>query len=453
MGNTPDCCDRDENIDNIIEERNEIFGYSPEDDKIPDDASFISNHGGEYPIESDEPANFRYEAKYPNMVNREKIIIRNLPPQKIMETDDDQEEYNHDLKYQERQSVCDMNNIEKGKLMRIKQLYDLCNRNGKPRPCDDFNPNAYTMFYQKNDPYFYVDRTGVWPKRLKIYNKDDINNIQIYEGDLNYEGKRHGFGKCTTPYYVLIGQWKNDKFSGWGRESRSNGEVFEGRYENGLLNGKGIFLNEKKCKYVGDFINTKRWGKGDLTTDKIHYEGDFYNNQIHGKGRIKFLREGIEYMGTFKADQIDGYGAFKWKNGDKYEGEVRSGRMHGFGKYKYKNGQVYKGMFNNGDKASDKMKKYEIWKKNGYGVGKTSQFAVSQEQNGELGVPQDNLLRQNSRPASNSQNQFQDNVRSQNSRTGSNNQGQFPDNLRSQNNGLSSNEIVVPSKTIEDNEV
>ena len=175
-------------------------------------------------------------------------------------------------------------------------------------------------------------------------------------------------------------------------------------------------------------MNTKRWGKGDLTTDKIHYEGDFYNNQIHGNGRIKFLREGIEYKGTFKNDKIDGYGVFKWKNGDTYEGQVRSGTMHGFGKYKYKNGQVYKGVFNNGDKESDKMKKYEIWKNNGYGLGPNSQNL----QSGELDGPQDNLIRKN-RLNSNS---FSDNVRSQNSRAGSNSQRQFPDNLRSQNNNI-----------------
>ena len=466
MGNTPDCCDRDEIIDNIIEERNEIFGYSPEDDKIPDDASFISNHGGEYPIESEYPANFKYEAKYPNLVNKEKIIIQNLPPQKIMEYDNDQEELDQDLKYQEKQNVFDMNNVQKGQLMRIKQLFDLCYRNGRPRPCDDFDHNMYTMFYPKNDNYFYVDRTGVYPNRLKIYNKDDMNHIQIYQGDLNSQGQRHGLGKCTTPYYVLIGQWKNDKFSGWGRESRSNGDVFEGRYENGLLNGKGIFLNEKKCKYVGDFLYTKRWGKGELTTDKIHYKGDFYNNQIHGNGRIKFLREGVEYMGSFKGDKIDGYGVFKWKNGDRYEGQVRSGRMHGFGKYKYSNGKEYNGIFNNGDKASDKMKKYEIWKKNGYGVSAYSQNLNNLRQNSEL---ENNIDIQNSRAGTNSQNQFQDNVRSQHSGSGSNGQGQLQDNLMNQktiisdyrkngfdgndNNPSGANEISVPGAALESSNV
>jgi len=108
---------------------------------------------------------------------------------------------------------------------------------------------------------------------------------------LNYQRQRHDLGISTTPYYVLNRQWKNDKFSGWGRKSRSNGDVFEGRYENGLLNGKGIFLNEKKYKYFGDFLYTKRWGKEELTTDKFHYQGDFFNNQIHWKEELNFIEK------------------------------------------------------------------------------------------------------------------------------------------------------------------
>ena len=206
-----------------------------------------------------------------------------------------------------------------------------------------------------------------WTEKRTIYvNKEDKNNIQIYQGDLNSQGQRHGQGKCTTPYYVLIGQWKNDQFSGWGRESRCNGDVFEGRYENGVINGKGIFLNEKNSKYVGDFKNTRRWGKGDLTTDKIHYEGDFVNNEMSGKGRIRFLRDGVDYQGTFKNDQIDGYGVFLWRNGDRYEGQVKFGKMHGMGKYTFKNGKVYTGMFNMGKKMNERISMFQDWKKNGY---------------------------------------------------------------------------------------
>jgi hypothetical protein len=408
MGNI-DCYEKDENIENIIEERNEIFNFSPEDNKIPDDASFISNQGGEYPVESDQNANFRYEAKYPKLVNSEKIIIRNLPQDRIFENEDDGHDYNQEMQFYEQKNMYDMNNLQKGQMMRLKQLFDLCYRNGKPRSCEDFNPKGYTMFYRNDDPYFYYNKDEVFPNTLKIYNQNDKNNLQIYQGDVNASGQRHGIGKCTTPYYVLIGQWKNDQFSGWGRESRSNGDVFEGRYENGLLNGKGIFMNEKKCKYVGDFRYTRRWGKGDLTTDRIHYEGDFYNNQIHGKGRIKFLRDGIEYKGDFKCDQLDGYGVFSWRNGDRYEGQVRAGKMHGYGKYKYNNGKEYKGFFNHGQKMSDKMKKYDLWRSTGYGVNANYQNQnngqTQLEPNGE-----NNSQRQHSNLGSFNQNQINDNM-------------------------------------------
>ena len=434
MGNTVDCYEKDENIEDIINERNEIFNFSPEDNKIPDDASFISNQGGEYPRETERPADFNYEAKYPNLVNSEKIIIRNLPQDKIYENDDEGFN-NEEMQFFEQQNMYDMNNLQKGQMMRLKQLFDLCNRNGKPRSCEDFNPKGYTMFYNKDDPYFYYNKNEVFPNTLKIYNKDDKNNLQIYQGDVNASGQRHGIGKCTTPYYVLMGMWKNDKFSGWGRESRSNGDVFEGRYENGLLNGKGIFLNEKKCKYVGDFRYTRRWGKGDLTTDKIHYQGDFYNNQIHGKGRIRFLRDGIDYIGSFKCDQLDGYGVFTWRNGDRYEGQVRAGKMHGYGKYKYKDGKEYNGFFNNGQKMSDKIKKYELWKYYGYGVGANNQ---NQNQN------QNNIAQNNEQESNNQTQQLKDNkIQRQNSNAGSFNQN--PNQINSvksdsRNNVLSQND-------------
>ena len=105
MGTNANCCEKDEIIDQIIQERKEIFNYSPEDDKIPDDASFITNHGGEYPIETEEPANFKYEAKYPNLVDGEKIIIQNLGPEHILQTEDDDEDYNAEMVFNEEQNM------------------------------------------------------------------------------------------------------------------------------------------------------------------------------------------------------------------------------------------------------------------------------------------------------------------------------------------------------------
>jgi len=234
--------------------------------------------------------------------------------------------------------------------IKIDEYIENFHLNGTPRNSEDFSFKNYSKFYPKEDPFFCNDEIGLIHDHIKIYNENeqDINQIQIYKGDLNTRGQRQGFGKLITQYYELIGIWKNDKLNGWGRQSRCNGDVLEGRFENGLLNGKGFFLDKQKNKYIGEFRDMKKWGIGKLITNKIIYEGEFVNDKIEGKGKIKFLKSGIEYEGTFFNDNIEGYGKFKWINGDVYEGEVKDNKMHGNGIYYYKNGKIFKGLFENG---------------------------------------------------------------------------------------------------------
>ena len=44
----------------------------------------------------------------------------------------------------------------------------------------------------------------------------------------------------------------------------NNGDVFIGNFKNGLINGKGVFKNEKGDKYIGSFLNGKKHGMGKL---------------------------------------------------------------------------------------------------------------------------------------------------------------------------------------------
>ena len=89
---------------------------------------------------------------------------------------------------------------------------------------------------------------------------------------------------------------------------------------------------------------------------------------MHGNGRIIFLRDGIEYEGSFVKDNIEGVGKFKWKNGDVYVGQVKFGKMHGNGIYKFKNGKEYKGVFNMGKRMNERIDNYQNWKSTYYGV-------------------------------------------------------------------------------------
>jgi len=246
--------------------------------------------------------------------------------------------------------IYSINKLRPHQKIKIDEYIENFHLNGTPRNSEDFSFKNYSKFYPKDDPFFYNDELGLIHNHIKIYNENeqDINQIQIYEGDLNIRGQRQGFGKIITQYYELKGIWKNDKLNGWGRQSRCNGDVLEGRFENSLLNGKGFFLDKQKNKYIGEFRDMKKWGRGKLITNKLIYEGEFVNDKIEGKGRIKFLKSGIEYEGTFINDNIEGYGKFKWINGDIYEGEVKNNKMHGNGVYHYKNGKVFKGLFKNG---------------------------------------------------------------------------------------------------------
>ena len=276
MGNNFICCKRTENINNIIKNKDELYNKNEEDYLNFDEKNNTAlNNEIELVIETELPKDFPYNSS----LNNENILA------------------NQNNNYQiDEQIIFSIHNIPKEELIKIENFFKLCNKNGKPRSYDDFNKNGWAKFYSENDPYFQNIENqkengiiNIEHNKLKIYNPNDINKMRIYQGDLNIIGERNGFGKYITPYYVLIGMWKNDIFSGWGRESRCNGDTFEGRFENGLIKGKGIFVNNKNCKYIGDFKNNKRFGKGKLQTDKVIYEGEFYNDMIHGKGRIKFL--------------------------------------------------------------------------------------------------------------------------------------------------------------------
>ena len=300
-----------------------------------------------------------------NLINDEDKSSKNIIPKKIdpsllIPHDSDIKSY----------KIYTVSKLKPHQRIKINDIIECFHKNGTPRKSDDFSVNNYLKFYPKEDHFFYNKDITLIHNNIKIYNENesDMNKIQIYKGDLNIKGERHGLGKLITQYYELIGTWKNDKLNGWGRQSRCNGEVLEGRFENGLLNGKGIYLDSNNYKYLGDFRDMKKWGKGKLITDKIIYEGDFCNDKFEGKGKIKFLKNGDEYEGSFVNGNFEGVGVFKYLNGDIYEGEFKNGKMHGNGIYKYRIGKIYRGLFENGkikmiknvkiDNISDK-KNYE----------------------------------------------------------------------------------------------
>jgi len=229
----------------------------------------------------------------------------------------------------------------------INKLREQC---GQTIIDDDFSPEGWKKYYLSDDEFFLFDKGKVFQKQIRISNQNDPSNLEIYEGETNMDNLKHGFGTLTTPYYILKGSWRNDKFTGWGRKTMKNGDILEGKFIDGELNGKGIFTNKENNNYIGDFVNSMRCGKGEITTDKYHYVGEFKDDKLNGYGVIDFLIDEQRYEGEFENNEINGKGIYKWKNGDIYEGEMKDGKMNGFGKYSYFDGKVYEGEYINGIK-------------------------------------------------------------------------------------------------------
>ena len=246
----------------------------------------------------------------------------------------------------------------------LTKYYAILDSFGPVESDDDFQLDGWKQFYPVDDPFFNWQKGNATPN-WRVYNPEDRMNLAVYEGDM-LNGMRHGFGRLTTPKYVRLGTWRDDQFTGWGRETRRNGDILEGKYMDGRVTGKGILKNAKGNLYVGDFVESRRHGYGELDTNRIHYKGGFLGDRLNGKGinynKLSFQRyliikldihfkiEGHDYDGDFRDNEINGNGVFRWTNGDVYDGQMTRGKMNGFGRYTYANGQIYEGNYVSGVK-------------------------------------------------------------------------------------------------------
>ena len=112
----------------------------------------------------------------------------------------------------------------------------------------NFSPDFWMNFYDKDDKFFNYDYNKGYNliKKTITTNYPNYPNIEeTYEGEINDKGEKHGFGKLINMSMERIGSWKNNQFTGWGREARKTGEIIEGKFIGGVLNGKGIYKDAK----------------------------------------------------------------------------------------------------------------------------------------------------------------------------------------------------------------
>ena len=82
-------------------------------------------------------------------------------------------------------------------------------------------------------------------------------------------------------------------------------------------------------------------------TDKTTYEGEWVGTKKNGKG-IEIWPNGYIYKGEFKNSEWSGQGILTFPDGSTYEGEWANGFMNGKGTFTWSDGKQKTGIWKNG---------------------------------------------------------------------------------------------------------
>lgn len=200
--------------------------------------------------------------------------------------------------------------------------------------------------------------------------------LSVYKGSIDLLNNKQGEGVLiSNAGSILKGNWVNNQFTGWNQMIQPIGCMYIGNFINGKIEGKGeihTFNNDNGFIYRGEFVNGLREGqgiesskgktfvgefnndskcKGKLVFDSGDvYEGEFENNSFNGKGHYTWKNSGHEYVGEYKNDKFNGEGIYRWNENDYYKGGYKDGLKQGQGELFMKNATVaWVGPFENGE--------------------------------------------------------------------------------------------------------
>lgn len=183
------------------------------------------------------------------------------------------------------------------------------------------------------------------------------------------------------------GYYKKDKRQGFGIYFWRNGEMYAGKWQNSLMDGKGVRTTEPEyneyfqeeldsdvmdmyhgswrsgqaedqgikrfaCNdmYYGSYCNGQRDSYGIYEWSSLggKYEGAFQRGHISGQG-VKYMPNGDIYDGEWYKDETNGYGVKVFSNGDMHIGHYDNDCREGMGSYRWINGDEYDGFWENGE--------------------------------------------------------------------------------------------------------
>lgn len=144
------------------------------------------------------------------------------------------------------------------------------------------------------------------------------------------EGIKTYQGKISSA--MCRGEIKDGQLIGRGRMTFPNGDIYEGRFKNNLLNGlHGKMILICGVVFEGKFADGFLQGKGKKTfSDGTVYKGEFKGGCLNGQGEIRTLK-GECLTGHFQDDLLNGIGEIKQINGNWYRGTFKDNHLNGPG--------------------------------------------------------------------------------------------------------------------------
>lgn len=109
-------------------------------------------------------------------------------------------------------------------------------------------------------------------------------------------------------------------------------------------------------EYYGEFAGGAPVnGRGVMVfTNGDRYDGEFEDGDRNGCGTFTFAN-GRQYMGQFRTDQFHGVGVWQLENGDRYVGQFRNSKCEGWGTFLFTDGSSKSGTWEDGSLVGDTL--------------------------------------------------------------------------------------------------
>jgi hypothetical protein len=207
------------------------------------------------------------------------------------------------------------------------------------------------------------------------YTGEYVNNLAEGEGTYYYADGKVEQGLWLQGQFAgkskKTGCVSGDCANGRGTYILDNGEKYVGEMRNGSREGKGTYYFNSGEWYSGEWVKNQRNGQGtNYFPDGEKYQGNWKNDLRHGYGTHTYLdgktKTGMWEMGRYvgsgnnnygciSGNCENGFGVFRWSDGQKYVGTFKNKLRHGKGTNFWPDGRIHEGVW-----VEDKMHGFGI---------------------------------------------------------------------------------------------